>query len=333
MKEQPLISIIIPAYNVEPYIEKCVRSALEQTYPLIEVIVINDGSTDQTPVILDNLAKQHSNLRIIHKNNEGVSAARNDGINATKSDYLIFVDGDDFIAPDYTAYMMHLIQETDADFCLSTKYFVRQNEAQTENESVKTYSAEDATALMLSPDTIMYSPNKIFKKSFIEKNHLSFSKNLFYGEGLTFITDAAQVAEKVGIGNRKVYYYRRNNENSATTKFNIQKIKNGEKALLNIRQNLKIYTKTIHMAWTLHMSVFYLGAMVNLKRHKLIHQYNEEYNAWRSFIFKNYPTLFFSKEVSLYRKALLLGGMLSPWFVGKLDILRRKRIKRNSFID
>lgn len=99
--EEPTVSVVIPVYNVKKYIEKCVLSVLEQTYKCNEIIVIDDGSTDQTPEILDAIASQNVCVKVIHKKNAGVSAARNDGIEMSNGEYIVFVDGDDYLAPDF----------------------------------------------------------------------------------------------------------------------------------------------------------------------------------------------------------------------------------------
>lgn len=98
---EDLISIIIPVYNVELFIEDCILSVLNQTYKNLEIILINDGSTDNSGNICKKLSSQFSNIILINKNNEGVSAARNDGIKISKGKYLTFVDGDDILASDY----------------------------------------------------------------------------------------------------------------------------------------------------------------------------------------------------------------------------------------
>ena len=93
-------SVIIPAYNVSAYLEKCVSSVLEQTRGDFEVIVVNDGSTDSTPKICEQLREKDKRVRVIHKSNGGVSSARNIGIQAATGEYVFFLDGEDWI-PEY----------------------------------------------------------------------------------------------------------------------------------------------------------------------------------------------------------------------------------------
>ncbi len=325
-----LISVIIPAYNVEEYIEKCIYSILDQTYKNIEVIVINDGSTDNTGNLINNILGSNDRGIVIHKSNSGVSAARNSGIEVSSGEYLIFVDGDDFISPDLVEYMLHLVNSTKSDFCLSTSCFTMTGEKQTKKEFIKKIYSEDATVLLLSPDVMVGCWNKIYKRELIVNNKIWFSTELFYGEGLSFITRVSQISKSIGVGNRKVYYYRRNNENSATTKFDISKIYNGEKSLSKIKDSLILKTSRIINMHDLHLSIYSLGAIVKLKQNKLDKKYKSDYKRWRSFIRKKYLKLIFIQEITIYRKLLLFAGILSPWLVMKLDYMRRKRIFNKS---
>ena len=114
-----MVSVIIPAYNVELYLEQCVESILNQTYRNIEVIIINDGSIDKTGEIADRLKIVDERIIVIHNQNKGVSASRNDGLQKSTGDYIVFVDADDFLSDDYVDYMMKLVEVTGSDFCLS----------------------------------------------------------------------------------------------------------------------------------------------------------------------------------------------------------------------
>ena len=108
MNNNPLISIIVPCYNVERYVEQCIRSIMGQSYKNIEIITVDDGSPDNSSQILDKLANEDSRIKVIHKQNAGVSAARNSGLDVATGDYVVFVDGDDYLAPDYVDYMLQL---------------------------------------------------------------------------------------------------------------------------------------------------------------------------------------------------------------------------------
>ena len=93
----PKLSIIVPVYNVDKYLERCIRSILNQTYENFEIILVNDGSTDNSGIICENYSKVDSRIRVIHKKNEGVSSARNIGVDNAKGKYIGFIDPDDYI--------------------------------------------------------------------------------------------------------------------------------------------------------------------------------------------------------------------------------------------
>ena len=113
--ENPLISVIIPIYNVEKYLDKCISSVVGQTYSNLEIILIDDGSPDACPQMCDNYAKNDARIKVIHKNNEGLAAARNAGLNVATGDYIAFVDSDDWIEPILYEEMLKLANKGKAE--------------------------------------------------------------------------------------------------------------------------------------------------------------------------------------------------------------------------
>lgn len=113
MEKKPLISVIIPVYNIEDCLERCVMSVVDQTYPNIEIILVDDGSRDSSPAMCDEFAAKYSNVFSYHKENGGSSSARNLGISMAKGEYLGFVDSDDFVEPDMYELLMDGIQRND----------------------------------------------------------------------------------------------------------------------------------------------------------------------------------------------------------------------------
>lgn len=329
-EKNAIISFIVPCYNVEQYIEKCILSIVNQTIKDIEIIPIDDGSPDNTGQILDRLANGDSRIKVIHKQNAGVSAARNSGLDVAIGDYVVFVDGDDYLAPDYVDYMLKLANKNDSDFVMSQNCYTQENEPQISKDTIKIMSPSEATALLISPKVIVGCWNKMFKREFINNTSLSFSTTLFYGEGLTFITKASQLANSVTVGNKKVYYYRRNNEASATSKFNIQKYYNGEKALDNIHKELIVRDANVELMMALHKSMFCLGALSQAYAHDLQKNYKADCKHWRAIIKKNLRFLCLSNQVSLYRKVLLTLGYLFPGLISKMDMWRRAKIASKS---
>ena len=116
---KPKISIIVPVYKTEKYLERCVNSIRKQTLKEIEIILIDDGSPDECPFLCDQLAREDSRIKVIHKSNEGVSRARNLGIELANGDYIGFVDSDDSISQNMYEKLYNQICETDSDICIS----------------------------------------------------------------------------------------------------------------------------------------------------------------------------------------------------------------------
>lgn len=114
----PQISVIVPVYKAEKYIEDCVRSILAQTYGDFELILVEDGSPDASGAICDELAQQDDRIFVIHKKNGGAATARNAGLDVAKGDYIAFIDGDDVVHPEYLSFLLSLLQKADADFSM-----------------------------------------------------------------------------------------------------------------------------------------------------------------------------------------------------------------------
>lgn len=107
MSSSPLVSIIVPVYKVENYVSRTIQSILNQDYPSLELILVDDGSPDDSPMILDQFASQDSRVKVFHQKNSGVSSARNVGLSAATGEYLMFVDGDDWVDEDYLS-LIHI---------------------------------------------------------------------------------------------------------------------------------------------------------------------------------------------------------------------------------
>ena len=324
------VSVIIPAYNVEKYIKKCIDSVVKQTHKNLEILVVDDGSRDSTGILLDEIKLSDRRIHVIHKENGGVSSARNTGLDAATGDYVAFLDADDYFAEDFVQYMLEMVKKTGADFCVSKCFITKEGEKQFSQQTIELLTNAQGTALLLSPDTIVGCHNKLYRRELIEENGLRFLTELFYGEGLFFITTVAQLAERIAVGNRKVYFYRKDNQESATTKFSIENLRNGWKSLSYIERDMRIDDKQVNTMLLLHKCNFAIGAVTRICAFKARKLYAEDYKRWLRYVRANAPKLFFEKNVRMYRKLLLLCGCASPILLTQLDKIRRKRIFINS---
>lgn len=174
-----LVSVIIPCYNVEKYIDRCLESVVGQTYRNLEIILIDDGSTDNTPALCDTWAEKDIRISVIHKKNKGVTAARNTGIKASKGDYLIFVDSDDYTELDIVDYLLKLSLENSADVARCGYYY------DFDDGICKEYSKYDEKILLdynerlidlISGDYLSgVLWNKIYKRSVVSQFDESFT--------------------------------------------------------------------------------------------------------------------------------------------------------------
>ena len=173
--DEKLVSVIIPAYNIEDYIGRCLDSIISQTYKNLEIIVVDDGSRDHTGEILDNYAKKDRRIKVIHKENGGVSSARNKGIEAAEGDYIGFIDGDDLIEPEMYKTLVDLLEEENADIahCGYQMVFPDRVDYYHNTGKKKIQTTEEGLKDLLSGE--MIEPglvNKLYKKELIKNCRL-----------------------------------------------------------------------------------------------------------------------------------------------------------------
>ncbi|EMK3380923.1 glycosyltransferase family 2 protein [Vibrio vulnificus] len=246
-----LISVVIPLYNTEKYIKECVESVLDQDYERFELLVINDGSTDGSRKIVEHLALKDNRIKVINIDNNGVSNARNVGINNASGKYITFIDADDCISKDYLSYMHGICVKTKTKFAVSTNYSRYSNEVYTSKDHIEVWTSSKCTEVFLYPKMTVGCWNKIYDLDFLNKNNIRFKTNLFFGEGLRFITDVSQRVENVGVGKRKVYMYRANID-SCTAVHDVKKAKASFNSLDSIRDNLIIKSPAVLKALKCH---------------------------------------------------------------------------------
>ena len=174
--DEKLVSVIIPAYNIEDYIGRCLDSIISQTYKNLEIIVVDDGSRDYTGEILDNYAKKDRRIKVIHKENGGVSSARNKGIEAAEGDYIGFIDGDDLIESEMYKTLVDLLEEENADIahCGYQMVFPDRIDYYHNTGKKKIQTTEEGLKDLLSGE--MIEPglvNKLYKKELIKNCRLN----------------------------------------------------------------------------------------------------------------------------------------------------------------
>lgn len=220
MKKNDLISIIVPVYNVSKYLEKCVYSIVNQTYNNIEIILVDDGSSDDSGKKCDSLSKIDNRIKVFHKENGGLSDARNYGIDKSMGKYVCFVDSDDFVTIDMCEILYNdiLKYKTDVSCCTYIDYY--DDKTVIKNDDVERYkvSKEEAIRYVMIGDKIPISAvAKLYKKSIFDE--IKFEKNRAYEDALIMI-ELFDKCKNISINTSKVYYYVHRKNSITTSKYN-----------------------------------------------------------------------------------------------------------------
>ena len=211
MRNKIKISVIVPAYNVGKYIEKTLRSIMEQSLKEIEIIVINDGSKDNTLTIIRKLMLEDNRVILIDKKNGGVSQARNDGIKKARGEYISFIDGDDWIEKDFfkDCYKYGVENNLDMVACDMLLDYIRKNKSKPcfEFKTNKIISGKEYLDFYYENDVIRGVANKIIKKEIFIKNNLFFLENVPSGEDMNLTIKLGYVTSRIGKINKAYYHY------------------------------------------------------------------------------------------------------------------------------
>lgn len=223
--DAPIVSVVMPAYNVADYIDHAVQSVLAQTLTDIEVIIVDDGSSDATRERIADLAQQDGRVRpIFHEQNSGVSAARNTALDAAKGEWVAVVDPDDWIDPKRLETLFHIAEQHQADAVGDNQHFV---EGEAERSFGQLMSKESHGVWKMSaaeflrcdpPEVIGYGVLKLMlRRSFLEAHGLRYRTSQSRGEDCLFYCDCLSLGATIYLTAEPFYYYRVNRLGSATT--------------------------------------------------------------------------------------------------------------------
>lgn len=218
------VSVVIPTYNDASFIEKCINSVIQQSYKNTEIIVINDGSTDETKIILE---KYKKDIRIIHQRNSGPSATRNKGIELATGEYISFVDGDDWIVNNCIEKLVDTMEKNNSDVAIGGQNLVKV--VNKEVKIIKKLGLKNANLVSNSEifknmypffNTLMANPpcGRIYKKDIIIENELRFRENLTLGEDFIFNLEYFSVIDRCSLIEDIIYIYRQG-KNFLTSKY------------------------------------------------------------------------------------------------------------------
>ena len=225
MSSSPLISIIIPLYNTEDYISQCIESIIYQTYRNIEIIIINDDSTDRSLELCNSFAEQDSRIRVYTQVNSGPSVARNWGIKLANGDYVIFVDSDDYwMSRDNLQELVDMLHPEDDFMVFNCVYYFSEEDTYKKwvayDSSLK--SKDDIIYALVKSGTFPMSPcTKIIKREFLLKNGINFIPNI-YCEDIPWFIRLLEKSKQCSFKNLYMYVYRKNVSTSRSSSMSIK---------------------------------------------------------------------------------------------------------------
>lgn len=205
----PKVSIIIAAYNIEDYIKRCLISCMNQSFKDIEIIVVNDGSTDNTLNIINKCKSKDSRIKIVDKSNEGLIEARKSGFNIASGEYVLFIDGDDWINLSAIEILYNKAKEKDYDI-VSYNYLLKYDNGKEINgwdSNIKIDENKNLLEVLFHNQICHTIWSKLVKRNFIIDNGIEFPSNISYGEDLALVYTLAMYNPTFTIINKPLYYY------------------------------------------------------------------------------------------------------------------------------
>ena len=316
------ISVIVPVYNVEAYLERCVESILQQTYAHFELILINDGSTDSSGQICDHLASQYENIKVYHIENAGVSNARNMGIQLATGSWVTFIDSDDFVTQDYLATLAGAVEGLNVGFVIAPLHHIKNGivtDLPPHSGKTELWSTEETMKeLLMTTRTSFFPVAKLFKRDLLADE--KFNTNYHLAEDALFLTELLLKTRCSSVFIDKPVYYYDHREGSATTSVNqhvfdtievykhiIAKV---SQAFPDLKPELKNRERWSYI--TVYDKIIFTSS----------EQYQKEKAELRSWIVQHRHEIWKDAYFTTFRKIAVLSLVFSPWMYKKIVGLR-----------
>ena len=312
------ISVIVPVYNVEAYLERCVESILQQTYAHFELILINDGSTDSSGQICDHLASQYENIKVYHIENAGVSNARNMGIQLATGSWVTFIDSDDFVTQNYLATLASAAEGLNVGFVIAPLHHIKNGivtDLPSHSEKTELWSTEETMKeLLMTTRTSFFPVAKLFKRDLLADE--KFNTNYHLAEDALFLTELLLKTRCSCVFIDKPVYYYDHREGSATTSVNryvFDTIEVYKQIIAQVSQafpNLKYELKN-RECWsyiTVYDKIIFTSS----------EQYQKEKAELRTWIVQHRREIWKDAYFTTFRKVAILSLVISPWLYKKI---------------
>lgn len=263
------ISIIMPLYNVEKYVSISIESVINQNYDNLELIIVNDGSTDKSANIARSYEEKDKRIKLIHKENGGLSDARNTGINHATGDYIIFIDSDDKWESNSLKPLIEFIESNNLDvaiFGYSADVYDKDNNLISstkvvEDEKIFDKSIDYQKILISNKQIIGYAWNKIYKTTMLRNNNIYFEKGISYIEDVLFNRTVYSFAKRIGFFEKSIYHYAQRKTETLGSKYY------PGMALMDARANKAFYDSLVSLGCKLEDTIKYSNSnMINRSR-------------------------------------------------------------------
>lgn len=267
INQQPKISIIIPVYNVEKYLPQCLDSVIKQSFIDFELLLIDDGALDSSGSICDLYAKTDFRIRVFHQKNQGVSAARNKGLNEAKGEYIVFIDADDWVVDRYLQDLYEALPGNAQRGLVIQGFHKVSSDSASSDLPLPEVQISNSEIYCVLTDFIDkgvgYPFSKLYNRSLLIEHEISFSQDVSLLEDLFFLLDYIVHADFVIIGNKHNYYYRIAHSSTALS---VQKMSFDKEymlfemyksRILFYIQKYKLSDEQLHKPWRSLMSLFY----------------------------------------------------------------------------
>lgn len=278
LSSTPLISVVVPVYMVEDYLVRCIESIRSQTYRNLELILVDDGSKDNCPAICERYAKKDNRIKAIHKDNGGVSDARNTGINAASGEYIMFVDSDDAIDADMLELLFSSLSETNSDISACGIRNVKKlrsdhgTHRELYNNQLRLISPEQAITDMLYQKIVNGSVCKLFKSSLLDG--LRFSKDISIAEDLDFNFEVFLKAKLIAVNSLVKYSYILRPASATQNNFSKKRM-DGLKVASKIYKSLQARDSGIRKAAANRLFMEAIFILMQIKPEQFPDEYNE----------------------------------------------------------
>ena len=311
---QEKISIIVPVYNVENYLERCVESILKQTYTNFELLLINDGSTDQSGELCDQLVSKNGNIKVFHLKNAGVSNARNVGIQNSTGEWITFVDSDDFITNDYLETLISAVDGDDSiGFSIARLHHIKNGQI-TElpvfsGKEEKWSTEQTMRELLTTSKTSFFPVAKLFKRDII--SDFTFNTDYHLAEDALFLTEILLKTKCTSVFIDKPIYYYDHRQGSATTSVNTHVFDTIEVYKIIVSDVFQIFpqlkTELVNRECWSYITVYDKIIFTDST------EYKKEKTQLRKWIVSHTSQILSDPYFTSFRKIAILSLRISPW--------------------